>query len=94
MRSPYRARWRVLARLAQPAYRPGDDLTMDRFDLYGALWAFCNRHHGGMGSRGYRILSRLVKAGYQPGMGLQRGRFESWEQRECYRRLLRHKESV
>lgn len=61
----------------------------DRFDLYDALWAFCNRHHSGQYSRGYRILSRLVMAGYQPGHGLQQGRFERDEQRSIYRRLRR-----
>ena len=60
----------------------------DRFDLYGALWAFCNRHHSGQWSRGYRILSRLATAGYSPGMGLQDGRFESEEQRDIYRQLV------
>lgn len=61
----------------------------DRFDLYGALWAFCSRHHSGQWSRGYRILSRLIIAGYRPGMGLQSGRFESEEQRGIYRELIR-----
>jgi hypothetical protein len=61
---------------------------MNRFDLYGALWAFYSRHHSGQGSRGYRILSRLAIAGYSPGMGLQSGRFESDEQRGIYRRLV------
>lgn len=60
----------------------------DRFDLYGALWAFCNRHHSGQWSRGYRILSRLSLAGYSPGNGLQHGRFESDEQRSIYRQLV------
>lgn len=62
---------------------------MDRFDLYGALWAFCSRYHSGQRSRGYRILSRLAKVGYSPGMGLQNGRFESSEQRDIYRCLVR-----
>ncbi len=66
-------------------------LDDDRFDLYGALWAFCSRWHGGQSSRGYRILSRLSKAGYSPGLGLQQGRFESDEQRDIYRRLLAHR---
>lgn len=63
---------------------------MDRFDLYGALWAFCNRFHSGQWSRGYRILSRLSIAGYRPGFGLQSGRFESDEQKAIYRHLVRH----
>jgi hypothetical protein len=70
-----------------------DDFT-NRFDLYGALWAFCNRWHGGMGSRGYRILSRLTRAGYNPGLGLQRGRFESDAQRDIYRSLWPYRHSV
>jgi hypothetical protein len=61
----------------------------DRFDLYGALWAFCGRYHSGQWSRGYRILSRLSRAGYRPGIGLQQGRFETSEQREIYRQLVR-----
>ena len=61
----------------------------DRFDFYGALWAFCSRHHGGQSSRGYRLLSRLATAGYTPGYGLQAGRFESIEQRDIYRTLVR-----
>jgi hypothetical protein len=72
-----------------------DEQTLaNRFDLYGALWAFCNRWHGGMSSRGYRILSRLSRAGYSPGIGLQQGRFESDEQREMYRRLLKYRRVV
>lgn len=67
----------------------------DRFDLYGALWAFCNRWHSGQWSRGYRILSRLSRAGYNPGIGLQRGRFESEAQCEIYRTLVRnHRHTV
>jgi hypothetical protein len=66
----------------------------DRFDLYGALWAFCSRWHSGQSSRGYRILSRLQRAGYSPGLGLQRGRFESEEQRDIYRELLAYRESI
>ena len=66
----------------------------ERFDLYGALWAFCNRWHGGQSSRGYRILSRLSKAGYKPGLGLQAGRFESEAQRDIYRALLAHRKTV
>jgi hypothetical protein len=65
-----------------------------RFDLYGALWAFCNRHHSGMGSRGYRILSRLARAGYSPGIGLQAGWFETDEQVRMYRALLRYRDAV
>ena len=65
-----------------------------RFDLYGALWAFCSRWHSGQWSRGYRILSRLSMAGYSPGIGLQGGRFESEEQREIYRRLLAYRDTV
>jgi hypothetical protein len=67
---------------------------MDRFDMYGALWAFCNRWHSGQGSRGYRILSRLSRAGYSPGLSLQQGRFESEEQAHTYRALLAHRKSV
>jgi hypothetical protein len=70
------------------------DWYSERFDLYGALWAFCSRHHGGMGSRGYRILSRLSRADYSPGLGLQQGRFESERQAEIYRALLKHKSTV
>ncbi len=65
-------------------------METNRFDLYGALWAFCSRHHSGQWSRGYRILSRLASAGYSPGMGLQSGRFESDEQRDIYRHLVRN----
>ena len=61
----------------------------NRFDLYGALWAFCSRHHSGQLSRGYRLLSRLDTARYKPSMGLQSGRFESPEQRDVYRTLLK-----
>jgi len=70
-----------------------EDTLLARFELYGALWAFCSRWHGGQSSRGYRILSRLTRAGYSPGIGLQAGRFESDEQRDIYRALLvyRHK---
>jgi hypothetical protein len=71
-----------------------DDTAYSRFELYGALWAFCSRWHGGQGSRGYRILSRLSRAGYSPGMGLQAGRFESEEQASIYRALLAHKDRV
>lgn len=60
----------------------------DRFDTYGALWAFCSRWHTGPSSRGYRVLSRLAKAGYTPGMTLQSGRFETDQQRAIYIRLL------
>lgn len=62
---------------------------MDRFDLYGALWALCSRHHSGIRSRGYRILSRLHSAGYRPGLSLRTGRFESREQRDLYAQLVR-----
>lgn len=62
---------------------------MDRFDCYGALWAFRARYHSGQWSRGYCILSRLSRAGYNPGIGLQDGRFESEEQRNIYRHLVR-----
>lgn len=61
----------------------------DRFDLYGALWAFCSRHHSGQFSRGYRLLSRLRIARYEPGHGLQAGHFESPEQRDIYRALFK-----
>jgi len=71
-----------------------DDTLLRRFDLYGALWAFCNRWHSGQGSRGYRILSRLSRAGYNPGLGLQQGRFESEEQAAIYRELLRYRRAV
>jgi hypothetical protein len=71
-----------------------DETAANRFDLYGALWAFCSRWHGGQGSRGYRILSRLARAGYSPGLGLQQGRFESDEQRETYRALLTYRHNV
>jgi hypothetical protein len=66
-----------------------DDTLSNRFDLYGALWAFCARWHSGMESRGYRILSRLSRAGYSPGIGLQAGRFESEQQRWIYEDLVR-----
>ena len=67
----------------------------ERFDLYGALWAFCSRWHSGQGSRGYRILSRLSVAGYKPGPGLQQGRFETEAQADIYRALYaRHRENV
>lgn len=62
---------------------------MDRFDLYGALYLFCSRHHGGQGSRGYRILSRLVAAGYRPGLSIRSHRFESDTQRSIYRHLVK-----
>ncbi len=70
-----------------------DDIA-SRFDLYGALWAFCDRWHGGQSSRGYRILSRLSRAGYEPGIGLQQGRFESKQQAWIYRDLLKYRHSV
>ena len=66
-----------------------DDWYADRFDLYGALWAFCSRWHSGQASRGYRILSALDRAGYSPGIGLQAGRFETDAQRDIYRDLVR-----
>lgn len=65
------------------------DLT-SRFDLFGALYLFCNRWHSGQSSRGYRILSRLTKAGYHPGISIQSGRFESEAQVEIYRQLWRN----
>ena len=71
-----------------------EDYYANRFDLYGALWAFCSRWHGGTGSRGYRILSRLSRAGYSPGIGLQQGRFESEQQADIYRALLAHRHNV
>lgn len=71
-----------------------DDTYASRFDLYGALWAFCARWHSGQSSRGYRILSRLSRAGYSPGLGLQQGRFETDEQRDIYRALLAYRHSV
>ena len=66
----------------------------NRFDLYGALWALCSRHHSGQGSRGYRILSALDRAGYRPGMGLQNGRFETAEQRSLYRHFYAWRASL
>jgi len=71
-------------------YDYDDDTLSNRFDLYGALWAFCSRWHGGQGSRGYRILSRLARAGYEPGPGLQQGRFETEQQACIYRELVRN----
>jgi len=72
-----------------------DEQKENRFDLYGALWAFCNRWHSGQSSRGYRILSRLVIADYHPGAHLQGGHFETGRQREIYRDLVRnHKNNV
>ena len=67
-----------------------------RFDLYGALWAFCNRWHSGQNSRGYRILCRLHRAGYRPGLGLrEHGSFETDAQRDIYRELVRsHRDNV
>jgi hypothetical protein len=67
-------------------------MTTDRFDLYGALWLFCSRHSG-QSSRGYRILSRLSCV-YSPGLSIRSNRFESSEQREIYRRLLAHRNTV
>lgn len=71
-----------------------DEYIASRFDLYGALWAFCSRWHSGQYSRGYRILSRLYLRGYRPGLGLQQGYFESSEQRSIYRALLRYRHSI
>ena len=72
-----------------------DDITLEsRFDLYGALWAFCSRHHSGQSSRGYRILSRLAAAGYNPGLGLQQGHFESEQQALIYRDLLAYRHRI
>jgi hypothetical protein len=71
-----------------------EDTLSNRFDLYGALWAFCSRHHGGQASQGYRILSRLARAGYSPGLGLQQGRFESEAQAWIYRDLLKYRDKV
>jgi len=71
-----------------------DEWFVNRFDLYGALWAFCSRHHSGQSSRGYRILSLLTRLGYHPGLGLQQGRFETERQAEYYADLLRYKEKV
>lgn len=64
-------------------------MTVDRFDLYGALYMFCVRYHSGQDSRGYRILSRLDLAGYSPGLSVQNNRFESPEQKDIYRQLVR-----
>lgn len=71
-----------------------EETLANRFDLYGALWAFCSRWHSGQTSRGYRILSRLTRAGYRPGIGLQDGRFESETQRDMYRDLLRYRHTI
>ena len=71
-----------------------EDTWNARFDLYGALWAFCNRWHGGQSSRGYRILSRLSRADYSPSLSLQSGRFESDSQCEIYRELLKYRHTV
>ena len=67
-----------------------DEYLSSRFDLFGALWAFCSRWHSGQWSRGYRILSRLSIAGYSPGLGLQQGRFETEEQASIYRHLVKN----
>ena len=76
-------------------YDVEDTWLIERFDLYGALWAFCSRWHGGQASRGYRILSRLSTASYSPGLGLQNGRFESETQADIYRALYaRYRDSV
>jgi hypothetical protein len=80
---------RRLARLSKGEEMTDEQLAY-RFDLYGALWAFCARWHSGQFSRGYRILSRLAIANYSPGIGLQAGRFESEAQRDIYRHLVRH----
>lgn len=67
----------------------------DRFDLYGALYLLCSRHHSGQWSRGYRILSRLSLAGYRPGLSVSSGkRFESPEQRAMYKVLLKYRKSL
>jgi hypothetical protein len=66
----------------------------NRFDLYGALWLVCTRHHGGQSSRGYRILSRLARVGYEPGLTLQTNRFETLTQKWMYRRLLRYRDRL
>lgn len=66
------------------------DGEIDRFDLYGALWLFCSRYHGGQTSRGYRLLSKLSRAGYNPGFGLQRGNFETDEQLNIYYNLVKN----
>ena len=71
-----------------------EDTYNNRFDLYGALWAMCNRWHSGQSSRGYRILSRLSRAGYSPSLSLQSGRFESEEQAYMYRELLKYRKSL
>jgi len=63
----------------------------DRFDLYGALYLFCNRWHSGQWSRGYRMLGRLENAGYRPGLTIRNGHgFESEGQRDIYRQLVRN----
>jgi len=63
---------------------------MNKFDLYGALWAFCSRWHSGQWSRGYKILSRLCIAGYSPGLSLQQGHFESETQCKIYKYLVKN----
>ena len=68
----------------------GSTYLIRRFDLFGALWAFCARHHSGQWSRGYRILSTLARHRYKPGLYLQKGLFESKEQRAIYRHLVQH----
>ncbi len=65
------------------------DLECNRFDLFGALYLFCVRHHSGEWSRGYRLLSRLDTARYSPGLSIQNNRFESEAQLELYRCLYR-----
>ena len=70
-----------------------DEQQSHRFDLYGAVYLLCARHHSGQWSRGYRLLSRLAQAGYKPGLTIREGHsFESENQREIYRQLypLRH----
>ncbi len=62
--------------------------AQSRFDLYGALYWFCNQYHSGQWSRGYRILGRLTNADYSPGLGLQYGKFESETQEEIYNHLV------
>jgi hypothetical protein len=65
-----------------------------RFNLYGALWVFCNNYHSGQWSRGYRIISKLDRIGYKPGLSIQSGKFETDEQRKIYRELLKYKSRV
>jgi len=64
--------------------------TWDKFDVYGALYMLCARHHSGQWSLGYRILSRLDAMGYRPGLTVSNGHeFETPEMREAYKHFYR-----